>query len=166
MWENLRTFDLYVVLWKLRSKGIDAVGGKHRFAIIFLVRILFGFPDVYGSRRDLRHADAASMTMERTMKRTLIRYKAKPDAADRNAALIEKVFEELKATKPDGLRYLSLRLDDDTFVHLVESEEGATPLPSLEAFKAFQSEIRERCIEPPVPSGATIVGNYRMLSES
>jgi hypothetical protein len=50
------------------------------------------------------------MPMERTMKRTLIRYKTKPEAADRNAGLIAKVFEELKAAKPDGLRYLSLRL--------------------------------------------------------
>jgi radical SAM superfamily enzyme with C-terminal helix-hairpin-helix motif len=104
--------------------------------------------------------------MERAMKRTLIRYKTRPDAADQNAGLIEKVFEELKAAKPDGVRYLSLRLDDNTFVHLVEAEEGSTPLPSLDAFKAFQSGIRERCIEPPLPSGATIVGNYRMLSEN
>jgi radical SAM superfamily enzyme with C-terminal helix-hairpin-helix motif len=104
--------------------------------------------------------------MERMMKRTLIRYKTKPDAADRNAGLIAKVFEELKATKPDGVRYLSLRLDDDTFVHLVETEDGATPLPSLDAFKAFQSGIRERCVEPPLAGNATIVGNYRMLSEN
>ena len=104
--------------------------------------------------------------MERAIKRTLIRYKTRPDAADQNAGLIEKVFEELKATKPDGVRYLSLRLDDNTFVHLVEAEEGSTPLPSLDAFKAFQSGIRERCVEPPVPSGVTIVGNYRMLSEN
>ena len=99
------------------------------------------------------------------MKRTLIRYKTRPDAADRNAGLIEKVFEELKAKKPPGVRYLSLRLDDNTFVHLVEAEEDSTPLPSLDAFKAFQSGIRERCIEPPQPNNATIVGNYRMLSE-
>jgi radical SAM superfamily enzyme with C-terminal helix-hairpin-helix motif len=104
--------------------------------------------------------------MESAMKRTLIRYKTRPDAADQNAGLIEKVFEELKATKPDGVRYLSLRLDDDSFVHFVEAEEGSTPLPSLDAFKAFQSGIRERCIEPPVPSGVSIVGNYRMLSEN
>jgi hypothetical protein len=36
----------------------------------------------------------------------------------------------------------------------------------MAAFKAFQSGIRERCIEPPQPGGATIVGNYRMLSET
>jgi len=101
------------------------------------------------------------------MKRTLIRYKTKPELADKNAELIAKVFAELKAAKPDGIRYLSLRLDDDTFVHFVEAEtDAANALPGLPAFKAFQSGIRERCIEPPLAGGVTVVGNYRMLGES
>jgi len=102
------------------------------------------------------------------MKRTLIRYKTKPELADRNAELIAGVFEELKAAKPEGVRYLSLRLDDDTFVHFVETEagDGSSALPKLPAFQAFQSGIRERCIEPPLAGGATIVGNYRMLEVS
>ena len=99
------------------------------------------------------------------MTRTLIRYKTKPDMADRNAGLIAAVFAELKATQPAGVRYLSLRLDDDTFVHFVETESDSAAISGLAAFKAFQSGIRERCIEPPQPGGATIVGNYRMLAE-
>jgi hypothetical protein len=102
--------------------------------------------------------------MERMMKRTLIRYKTKPELADTNAELIADVFAELKAAKVEGVRYLSLRLDDGTFVHFVETAaDGASPLPKLAAFQAFQSGIRERCIEPPVVGGVTIVGNYRML---
>jgi hypothetical protein len=99
------------------------------------------------------------------MRRTLIRYKAKPEAADRNAELVAAVFAELKAAKPETVRYLTLRLDDDSFVHLVETtaEDGTSALPKLAAFQAFQSGIRERCVEPPMPLGATIVGNYRML---
>jgi len=87
--------------------------------------------------------------------------------ADRNAELIAGVFEELKAAKPAGVRYLSLRLDDDTFVHFVETEagDGSSALPKLAAFQAFQNGIRERCVEPPLAGGVTIVGNYRMLGE-
>ena len=100
------------------------------------------------------------------MKRSLIRYKTKPELADKNAELIAGVFEELKAANPKGVRYLSLRLDDDTFVHFVETEtDSANTLPGLAAFKVFQSGIRERCIEPPLARGVTIVGNYRMLNE-
>ena len=102
------------------------------------------------------------------MKRTVIRYKTKPDMADRNAELVAAVFAELKATQPEGVRYLSLRLEDDTFIHVVETaaDNGASPLPKLPAFAAFQNGIRERCAEPPVAQGATVVGNYRMLGEN
>ncbi|HKS20551.1 MAG TPA: hypothetical protein VJS63_15210 [Bradyrhizobium sp.] len=101
------------------------------------------------------------------MRRTLIRYKAKTEMADKNAELVAAVFAELNAARPDGVRYLTLRLEDDSFVHLVETaSDGSSPIPQLGAFQAFQSGIRERCAEPPVSRGATIVGNYRMLSES
>jgi len=100
------------------------------------------------------------------MKRNLIRYKAKPEAADDNAKLVSAVFAELKAASPGGVRYLSLRLDDDIFVHFVETEDDASnTLTGVAAFKAFQSGIRERCAEPPVVKSVTIVGNYRMLEE-
>lgn len=101
------------------------------------------------------------------MKRTLITYKTVPELADKNAELIGAVFAELKAASPEGLRYLSLRLEDDSFVHIVENaaDDGSGALPKLAAFQAFQSGIRERCAEPPVARGVSIVGNYRMLGE-
>ena len=66
---------------------------------------------------------------------------------------------ELKAAQPDGVRYLTLRLEDDTFVHIVETdaEDGSSAIPKLAAFQAFQSGIRDRCAEPPLVRGATIV---------
>jgi hypothetical protein len=102
------------------------------------------------------------------MKRTLIRYKTRPEMADKNAELVTAVFAELKAAQPGGVRYMTLRLEDDTFIHFVEStaEDGSTALPKLAAFQAFQSGIRDRCVELPMPRGATIVGNYRMLGDT
>jgi radical SAM superfamily enzyme with C-terminal helix-hairpin-helix motif len=99
------------------------------------------------------------------MKRTLVRYKTKPEQAEENARLIGKVFQELQATSPDGVRYLVLRLGDGTFLHFVETADGTSPIPALEAFQSFQSGIKERCIDPPQSGDATIVGNYRMLGE-
>jgi hypothetical protein len=102
------------------------------------------------------------------MRRTLIRDTPRPEAADENAELIAAVFAELKAAQPEGVRYLSLRLEDDTFIHLVESaaDDGSSALPKLAAFGAFQSGIRERCAEPPLSRSAIVVGNYRMLGEA
>ena len=101
------------------------------------------------------------------MKQTVVRYKVKSEKAEENARLIEKVFEELRAKSPEGVRYLVLRLGDGTFVHFstVDTEDGVSPIPGLEAFRPFQSGIKERCIEPPGSSDVTIVGNYRMLGE-
>ena len=65
------------------------------------------------------------------MKRTVIRYRTKPDKAEENARLVAAVFEELEAQAPDGVRYMALRLADDSFVHIVETEEGTSPLPQL-----------------------------------
>ena len=102
------------------------------------------------------------------MQQRLIRYKTKPDMGDKNAELISAVFAELKAAHPDGIRYLTLRLEDDTFIHLVETttEDGSIGLTKLPAFQAFQSGVRDRCVEPPVVRSVAIVGNYRMLGES
>jgi hypothetical protein len=99
------------------------------------------------------------------MKRTLVRYRTKPEQAEENERLVGKVFQELQAKSPDGVRYLALRLDDGTFLHFVETADGASPLPTLEAFRSFQSGIKERCVESPRAGDATIVGNYRMLDE-
>jgi hypothetical protein len=101
------------------------------------------------------------------MIRTVVRYKTKPERAAENARLIEKVFQELHANSSDGVRYLALQLNDGTFVHfsMVEAEDGSSPFPRLEAFQFFQSGIKERCVELPQRSEATVVGSYRMLGE-
>ena len=99
------------------------------------------------------------------MKRTLVRYKTRLESAEENQRLIEAVFRELRAKAPAGVRYMALRLGDGTFVHLVETEDGASPVPSLDTFRAFQSGIKERCAEPPQSADAVVVGNYRMLIE-
>ena len=51
------------------------------------------------------------MTIGRTkwtmqMRRTLIRYKTRPEATQQNRKLIEDVFYELQAKSPDGVRYM------------------------------------------------------------
>lgn len=99
------------------------------------------------------------------MKRNLIRYRTHPDRTDENQRLIEAVFAELAALEPEGVRYVVLRLPDDSFYHLVFFDSGAEPsnLTALPAFRAFQTGIRDRCAEPPRTSEVTVVGSYRMV---
>lgn len=101
------------------------------------------------------------------MKRTLIRYETKVERAEENERLIKSVFQELHATSPEGVRYLALKLADNTFVHFVgvDSEDRGNPIPRLEAFRSFQNGIEDRCVDPPRSSVAVVIGNYKMLSE-
>jgi hypothetical protein len=99
------------------------------------------------------------------MKRTLVRYKTKPETREQNRRLIENVFAELQAKSPEDVRYMVLMLEDDSFLHFVENRGADSPVPKLDAFKLFQDGIRDRCAEPPHASEATIIGNYRMLDE-
>ena len=99
------------------------------------------------------------------MKRTVVRYRTKPETAQENERLIESVFQELREKSPDGVRYLALRLGDGTFVHFVEVADGAASVTALDAFRTFQSGIKERCLDQPQAAEAKIVGNFRMLAE-
>ena len=96
------------------------------------------------------------------MKRMLVRYKTKPEAADLNQRLIEAVFQELHAKAPDGVQYMVLRLSDGSFLHFVRGKTDI--IPALDAFKPFGSTVKDRCIEPPQQSEATVIGDYRTLS--
>ena len=95
----------------------------------------------------------------------VVRYQTKPDRADENQALIERVFEDLDARQPAGFTYKVFRLEDGvSFVHVViEHEDVAEPdsLNDVPAFRAFTADIADRCEVPPVASGATLVGDYR-----
>ena len=94
---------------------------------------------------------------------TVVRYTTAPDRADENQGLIEQVFAELNSDRPDGLRYMSVRLEDGvTFVHVasVETDDSVNPLVSSPAFAEFQREIASRIVEGPVAMQGTVVGVY------
>jgi len=91
----------------------------------------------------------------------VIRYRTKPERADENAALIKAVFAELAESAPDGVRYAAFRLDDGvSFVHVVRLDGPGNPLPSMEAFQAFQAELGDRVADGPFAADATVVGSY------
>src|SRR5690242_18843290 len=103
------------------------------------------------------------------MRQVIVRYKVKPDRVAENEELVRAVYEELRRTKPDGLRYATFKLDDGvSFVHLasVESEGGDSPLSKVKAFKEFQKDIDDRTDETPVVTGLEEIGSYRLVGDS
>ncbi len=103
------------------------------------------------------------------MRTVIVRYETKPDRADENQRLVEKVYAELAERRPDNFRYITFRLEDGVgFVHMViENDDGSNPIPLTEiaAFQEFQREIGDRCSVQPVATGATIVGSHRFARD-
>jgi hypothetical protein len=93
----------------------------------------------------------------------LITYRVKQESLPEHERLVRGVFEELRGVAPDGVRYAVLKLDDDTFVHVVAREPDGFSVPSLAAFQRFQEGIDERRSTPVETRGASVVGNYGML---
>jgi hypothetical protein len=94
---------------------------------------------------------------------TIVQYRTRPERAEENQDLVERVFGELQATAPAGLRYASFRLADGvTFVHVaeVDTADGTNPLTATPAFTEFVREIGDRAEDGPRASAATLVGRY------
>ena len=103
------------------------------------------------------------------MRRVMVRYRVKPERVEENEALVRAVYEELGRTRPAGLRYATVKLDDGvSFVHLasVETEDGHNPLSDVAAFREFQREIGDRCDEAPVVTELSTIGSFRMFDEA
>jgi hypothetical protein len=94
-------------------------------------------------------------------KATVVRYTTRPDAADDNERLIAALFAELAEERPDGMRYVAIRLEDGvSFVHVALFEGDDNPLPALRAFGAFASTIDSRCAQAPVAANGTVIGDF------
>jgi hypothetical protein len=94
------------------------------------------------------------------MKTIMVRYKTSEAQAATNEALVHAVFDELRSRAPEGLRYATYRLSDGvTFVHIA-THDDPNPLPALASFKAFQKDLKERCVELPVVTELLAVDSY------
>ncbi|HEV7810589.1 MAG TPA: hypothetical protein VGO64_08315 [Candidatus Limnocylindrales bacterium] len=96
---------------------------------------------------------------------SMVRYKVRPERADENVALVQAVYAELAAKRPDDLHYATFRLPDGvSFMHLViETDQPGRILGEIDSFKAFTADIERRCDEPPVVTEITLVGSYSVV---
>ena len=93
-------------------------------------------------------------------KTVIVRYLTRPESAEENQALVERVYAALAETRPSGFRYTTYRLGDGvSFLHIAQLD-GDNPLVDLPAFQEFQRELPSRCVQPPQPSGASVIGSY------
>jgi hypothetical protein len=99
------------------------------------------------------------MSARRTL---IIRYRTRPDAAEENSRLVAGVFDALAELEPSDFAYTTYCLNDGvSFVHIARFNAEENPLATLPAFAEFQRDLARRCVEPPAPDDAIVVGSYQ-----
>jgi hypothetical protein len=118
------------------------------------------------SHKGVHRMESTSPKEIHDMKRMIVQYKVKPEKAAENQQFIKRVFEELRAKAPEGIRYITFKGNDGvSFMHLVsvETETGENPLDQSSAFQAFQAGLGERFAEQPTFTTLEEVGSYRVF---
>ena len=94
-------------------------------------------------------------------KATVVRYTTRPEASDENEHMIKAVFTQLADERPEGMRYVAIRLDDGvSFVHVAVFDGDDNPLQALSAFGEFASTVATRCADGPSPVNGSVIGDY------
>jgi len=98
---------------------------------------------------------------------TVITSQVKPEKVADLEAAASAVFEMLATERPKNVRYMSLKGSDGvTFVAMLDIAEGIeNPLPSLSAFRDFQSRLPDWIDGPPAADQMTVVGSYGILDQ-
>jgi hypothetical protein len=100
------------------------------------------------------------------MKTLWVRYEVSETAVAENERLVREVFDELRANHVDGVRYACFKQADGvSFVHFaqIDTADGSNPLATLRSFRAFQADLRNRCVQPPLASELLPLDSYRLL---
>jgi len=93
----------------------------------------------------------------------VVTYTVRPEAKGEHVRLIEAVFAQLQAERPDNIDYQVMCLEDGvSFVHMstADTPDGSNPIPQFAAFKEFSRNIADRISAMPTPASAEVVGNY------
>lgn len=99
-------------------------------------------------------------------KTVVVQYTTRPEVADENQRLLERVFAQLDEQHLEGIRYTTFRLEDGvTFVHVAITDDAVSPLTQLPAFTEYLEGIDKRLVEPVSNQTAKVVGSYRFVSE-
>jgi hypothetical protein len=96
---------------------------------------------------------------------TMVRYEVKPDRVQENERLVRAVYDELAASAPPGLSYVTFLLEDGvTFVHVagMDTEDGRSLLAEVPAFRTFQEGLADRLVAPLTRTAVRRIGSHRV----
>ena len=94
----------------------------------------------------------------------LIRYRTRPENAERNVALAADLVADMNHVQPQDLGYAVLRLDQTNFLHIaaVRGAGAREALHALEGFRNWATDLSSRCVFGPDFTDVSVVGTYAL----
>jgi len=107
----------------------------------------------------------AAERKEDEMSVVTVRQKVKDGSVQEAEAAARDLFATLDRVRPEGLRYASTRVvDNSTFVILTELAEGIEdPRPAIPEFLRFLEQLKGWVDGPPVIERLDVVGSYNLF---
>jgi hypothetical protein len=107
----------------------------------------------------------AAERKEDEMSVVTVRQKVKDGSVQEAEAAARDLFATLDRVRPEGLRYASTRVvDNSTFVILTELAEGIEdPRPAIPEFLRFLEQLKGWVDGPPVIEHLDVVGSYNLF---
>jgi hypothetical protein len=114
----------------------------------------------------MQPATTQTPNQESTMRHTMVTYTVKAGREEENAALVRAVFEELRETRPAGLRYAVFYLPDvRQFIHLYTDEGSNSGMQGLASFQAFVTGAKDRHEQPATFAEPELIGDFRTFDD-
>jgi hypothetical protein len=96
---------------------------------------------------------------------TLLRQKVKDECVEEGETAVRDLFAALDRVRPQGLRYASTRVtDNSTFVIMIELAEGSEdPRPAIPEYALFLEQLKGLVDGPPVIEQLEVVGSFNLF---
>ena len=94
----------------------------------------------------------------------LAKAKIKPEGVSDVRSATERMFAAIDVAQPEGIRYASLLADGETFVAIVQVDDGVeNPIPGFPEFRELQGVVEGWRAESNAVQSFTVIGSYRLF---
>jgi hypothetical protein len=96
-----------------------------------------------------------------------VRARLKDEHVEEAEAAVKRMFAAIEREQIEGIRYASIKLEDGSFLALLELEDGReNPVAALPEAQEFYDALRGWYVEEPEVGPGTVLGSYRLFSEA
>jgi len=97
------------------------------------------------------------------MTTTMIRAKVKDEHVAEAAEAARTMFAAINERRPEGVKYASSQVGENTFLVLIQLDGEENPLTAIPEFREFQAALPGFLAGPPVVEQLDVLGSYDLF---